>query len=349
MPNKRIFYASHAVGISGVVDGGGEGVGGSLIPGAQSVSINTNFNLEQIFQLGRLAIYDQVSTDPEVEVTVSKVLDGWPLIWNKATGDQTPCLVERANTNCSVILHVDDETQPHIDAPALVLVTMSGCYVNSLTYNFPVDGNFTEEVTFVGSNKQTSVGGGFDGDDFGDAANALNFGLPASPPVNFGDIKERVLRRQNMNLTNSVLPAAVSGQCITNISISANFNREKMFCLGSYAPFHRYVNFPLEITISFDVNPNGNGPSLIGNNFTENDVAPCSGSIITTEPILLRICDTVGGETAYTFNLGSGCSLQSVSYSGGDTGGGNVTETYTYITYNELCVTWHSDHIDYGP
>ena len=62
MPN-RIFYASHGVS-----------VGGSTVQGAQSVSVNTNFDLEQVFQLGRLAIYENLANDPDVEVTISKVL-----------------------------------------------------------------------------------------------------------------------------------------------------------------------------------------------------------------------------------------------------------------------------------
>lgn len=324
MPNKRIFYASHAVGIKDVVEGGGVDYF-DTIRGAQSVAINTNFNLEQVFQLGRIGIYDNFSTDPEVEVTINKVLDGYGLIFNVATSDDSAGIVERANSYCTVLLHVDDETKDFIDGVPTVAVKMSGCYVNSLTYNFPVDGNFTEEVSFIGSNKEITT----------DALLA-----PEANP------NKRVLRRQNMLLSGqTVLPVAVSGQCITNISISTNFNREKMFCLGQYSPFHRYVNFPIEVTISFDVNPNGNGPSLIGNNFTESQVPQCSGSIIEKEPIKISVC----GEGAsgilspmYTFDLGSGCSLQSVSYSGGDTGGGNVTETYTYITYNDLRVIDHT-------
>lgn len=324
MPNKRIFYASHAVGINNVVDGGDTDYL-DTIRGAQSVAINTNFNLEQIFQLGRLAVYDQVAGDPEVEVTINKVLDGYGLIFNVATSDKDPKIVERANTYCTVLLHVDEDTKDFIDGAPTVAVEMSGCYINSLTYNFPVDGNFTEEVSFVGSNKRV--------------VNITNLPTPPADP------NKRVLRRQNFTLNNSVLPAAVSGQCITNISISTNFNREKMFCLGSYSPFHRYVNFPIEVTITFDVTPNGNGPSLIGNDFNQNAVAQCSGTVINKEPIKINVC----GETStglkdplYTFDLGSGCSLQSVSYSGGDTGGGNVTETYTYITYNDLQVTEHT-------
>jgi len=37
-------------------------------------------------------------------------------------------------------------------------------------------------------------------------------------------------------------------------------------------------------------------------------------------------------------NLGAKNKLSSVSYSGGDTGGGNATITYSYSNFNEMTV-----------
>jgi len=303
MPNKRIFYASHAVSVDGTV-----------VVGAQSVGINTNFNLEQVFQLGRLAIYDNIATDPDVEITISKVLDGYPTIWELATTGGS--LVQHANDQSTIILAVDDETQDFIANPHTSAITMTGCYVSSLNYTFPVDGNLTEEIVFVGSHKE--VGG------------TVN-----TPPA---DPNTRVLRRQNVAISECTFPDMVTGRRLSQISISADLGREKMFALGQLAPFHRFVNFPLEITISFDVISDGEDANvLVGPEFDETNLE-CAGINIEKEPIVIKLCDAEG-VIAYTFDLGSGCSLQSVSYGGGDTGGGNVTETYTYITYNELTIT----------
>ena len=46
------------------------------IRGVQSVGITTNFNLEQVFQLGQLAVYEDVEEVPDIEVSVERVLDG---------------------------------------------------------------------------------------------------------------------------------------------------------------------------------------------------------------------------------------------------------------------------------
>ena len=303
MPNKRIFYASHAVSVDGTV-----------VHGAQSVGINTNFNLEQVFQLGRLAIYDNIATDPDVEITINKALDGRPTIWNLATGGGS--LVQHSNNQSTIVLAVDDETQDFVAAPHTAAITMTGCYISSLNYTFPVDGNLTEEIVFVGSHKE--VGG--------------TVGTPNADPL------DRILRRQNVAVSECTLPAMVIARRLSQVSISADLGREKMFSLGQLAPFHRFVNFPLEITVSFDVISDGENQNiLVDPEFDETNLE-CAGIDITKEPIVIKLCDS-DGDIAYTFDLGSGCSLQSVSYSGGDTGGGNVTETYTYITYNELTIT----------
>jgi hypothetical protein len=328
--SKRIFYASHAVGVTNVVDGDNEVVDGNTytLDGVQSVSLNTNYNLEQVFQLGRLDIYDNYSTDPEVEITINKALDGRPLIWNRVIGADAGSLVEKANHRPDIVLHIDEETQAAIDDVPNMAIKMTGCYLSSLNYTFPVDGNFTEELTFLSSNKTADADG-----------------LDAPPNT---DPDTRILRRQNFNLSTSTLPSGVQGKCITNISISADLGREKMFCLGQYQPYHRYVNFPVEITVAFDTTPSGDpDDSLIvaGPDINEFIVPECGHPAGNgKEECDLRICRTPsegeGGEVVYQFDLGTGCSLQSVSYSGGDTGGGVVTETYTYIAYNTLSIVY---------
>lgn len=289
---NRIFYASHGVS-----------VGGTTVQGAQSVSVNTNFDLEQVFQLGRLSIYDNLQNDPDVEVTISKVLDGSPLIWSLGTSSGTS-IINCANDVATVVLGVGDDTNSALVTASAI--QMTGMYVNSLNYTFPVDGTFTEEVSFIGSHKALS-------------------GTVTAPTDGAGG---QVLRRHNFAA--STLPAAVSNKNISNITISADFGREKLYKLGQFSPYHRYVNFPLEVTVTFDVI--GTTTDGITANIT---TANCTGPSYSEESIVINICEN-GGATAYTFNLGSKCVLSSVAYSGGDTGGGNVTITYTYITYNDL-------------
>jgi hypothetical protein len=309
MPNNRVFYASHAVAVGQT--------GTTTVQGAQSVSLNTNFNLEQVFQLGRLAVYDNVALDPEVEVTVNKALDGHPLIWTLATGGGS--LVENANDQATVILGVGNDTDEFIGENAgAASITMTGCFISSLNYTFPVDGNFTEEVTFIGTSKVVT----------GDLV-----AEPNDTPLAAGDLSPDVLRRQNFSKAQSNLPTEVANKRLSQISISADLGREAIYELGRFEPYHRFVNFPLEITCAIDVIADTHDN-------VEVDLATatdCStpDDVAEEQEITITLCNSAG-DTTYSFDLGLKCTLQSVAYSGGDTGGGNVTITYTYVTYNTL-------------
>jgi hypothetical protein len=109
--NKRVFYATQGVavgdiGATAVIDpyasrGATPGnlnnkVG--IVHGLQSIGVTTNFNLEQIFELGQLSLYENREDIPEIEVTFEKVLDGYPLVYHLGTVDSTnPTLPGRAN------------------------------------------------------------------------------------------------------------------------------------------------------------------------------------------------------------------------------------------------------------
>ena len=87
--NKRVFWACTAVSFcthglkvdNGLVDT----TGCTVAYGVQSVGITTNFNLEQVFELGQIQIYENVEAVPDIEITMEKVLDGEPLLYDLAT------------------------------------------------------------------------------------------------------------------------------------------------------------------------------------------------------------------------------------------------------------------------
>ena len=116
--NKRIFWA-----VQGVVIGEmGEQAINTTPPyadknklnpihGLQSVGITTTFNLEQVFEMGQLSLYDNVEDVPDIEVTLEKVIDGYPLIYHLATSNPgiaagTDTLVGRSTEQCDLRLGV---------------------------------------------------------------------------------------------------------------------------------------------------------------------------------------------------------------------------------------------------
>lgn len=298
--SNRVFYASQGIAI-------GSSGNNTTVQGAQSVTMNTNYNLEQVFQLGRLEVYDNVVGDPTVEVSVTKILDGQPLIYTLACGSGS--IQATANVESSLDFVVGEDTVENIgDNTSVTSITCSPIYLNSLTYTFTVDGDFTEEASFIGISK--TVG-------------ASNINTPSSGNAS----RQTALRRQNFTI--SGLPSAVASANIQSVTISADFGRDSIYKLGQFKEYHRYVNFPLEISLEIEVLATNLDDLEI-----DVDSIGCEGLSLDSETVNITLCDTNGTSGIYTFNLGNKVALTSVAWGGGDTGGGNATLTYSYIAYN---------------
>ena len=165
--NDRIFYACQAVGFQVCESAQAQlsAAGTALRPidmahGVQSVGITTNFNLEQAFELGQIEIYENIEGTPDVECTMEKVLDGYPLLYHMASsGVETTAasgLSARSKARCDVRLGIFPEEFNNVaqgGTSADAEVYMSGMYISSISYSFPTDGSATESLTLVGNNK----------------------------------------------------------------------------------------------------------------------------------------------------------------------------------------------------
>jgi hypothetical protein len=346
--NKRIFYACQAVGIADIGDTTNMD-STALVHGLQSVGMTTNFNLEQAFELGQIEIYENIEGTPDVEVTLEKVLDGYPLIYHMATtgvGTDSKLLANRSKQRCDLRLAILDEGNNHISSSnEEVEVYCSGLYVSSVSYSIPTDGNCTESVTLVGNEKQWLTGiatqlkksefADFDGTD---------------SPVSSGD--GGVQRREDVMLNNSILPAAIQGVNgsgvgngwdstsgiprvhLQSINISTDFSREEILELGRKAPYYRPANFPIEVTCEIEaITTSGDFIGAYEYGDPALDTVPtASGNNTGEEKIYIEL------RAGYGFDLGIKNRLSSVSYGGGDAGGGNATTTYSYTNFNDLDV-----------
>ena len=125
---------------------------------------------------------------------------------------------------------------------------------------------------------------------------------------------------------------------IQSFSASTDLGREDVLELGRKNPYARTANFPVEVTCDIEaitaegdfVNALEDGDASL--NFTKN-----SGENTPDETIkvILR-----GGQV---FDLGERNRLSSVSYGGGDAGGGNATCTYSYTNFNVFEIRHHDD------
>lgn len=354
-PNNRIFYACQAVAF-GTYDQN-QAAPDALVAahGVQSVGINTTFNLEQAFELGQISIYENIEGLPDVEVTIEKVLDGYPLLYHLATSgvisatNPTNTLIERSKERCNVALGIYPDDEVAVSGAAKVEVFMSGMYVNSINYTLPTDGNATESITLVGNSKfwYTSPVAWNDSNSNmapsfkygGDApANSGNGGIQRREdvlmqssimPVDIYDVSRAgyptrsSMVGNNWNSTDTEKPINRPRAHIQNITISTDLGREDILELGHKEPYYRAAAFPVEVTSEFEV-------IAISGDFIN---AYSTGNSTSTTPIVIVLRDGT------TFDLGDKNRLSSVNYTGGDAGGGNATITYSFSTFNDLTVT----------
>jgi hypothetical protein len=348
--NNRIYYAIQQVRVGNSSK--------TELHGLQSVGVTTNFSLEQVFELGQLAIYQNVEGVPDIEVTLNKVLDGYPLIYTEATERGTslssglvaisPDLAGRQNARTDLELTIYGDNQLSASGNSINTLICSGMYISSISYTFPVDGNFTEDVTLVGNNKVWS----------GSTNSVGAFSNTDTPQSNTG-----VGRRQYIDMTNSRFPSQIPGISVSgtntkfsqttdglgfrthfqNITVSCDLGREAINELGTLAPYTRYVTFPVEVTSEFEVlaisgdminaTEEGYYAGLTGTTVAGSNTENCSARHnLLDQTIFLQTCEGT------KIHLGNKNKLTSVNYAGGDTGGGNVTVTYSYTTFNDFVV-----------
>jgi hypothetical protein len=374
MANNRIYYAIQQVSFGK----NSSGTGGTKVAahGVQSCGITTTFNLEQVFELGQLAIYENVEGTPDIEVTMTKVLDGYIPLYCIATSDQTngPQLAKRCDSNTKTIVQLgiwDEavESAGQSSSTAQAWVEMSGLYISSVAYNFPVDDNFTEDITLVGNTKIWGTGQSSSSlncsASYYPTATAGAFGANGDAPVGSGGVNRRQnmifatggdtataaqLRTQATDSDLTVLPREIQGMSnsgtkdfahVQSITASVDVAREELFELGAKIAYARPVTFPIEVTCDIEVTASSG--DLI------NAIDSCTGGDFCDEATNLsdntiRIA-TCEGTRVW---LGNKNKLSSVSYGGGDAGGGNATVTYSYSTFNDFTVLHSGDTFGNG-
>jgi hypothetical protein len=353
MANKRIYYAIQEIGIA--PDGVTPFTAAHVVDGLQSCGMNTRFNIEQVFEMGQGAIYQNVENIPDVEVTLEKHLDGRPLIYHLATAGATSgTLIGRSNRRASLALSIFDDTMESASGAPISEVFVSGVFVSSLNYNFPIQGGFTESVTLVGNNKiwLTSA--------FTFTGYMNNDRVPGNyPPIGVAQRQHIVFGNTNVAVSGadyaftavpSVLPIDIDGidagtgynlfsggqfgAHVQSIRVSCNLGREALNELGRKGPYHRFVNFPVEVRCDIEV-LSTRGDMVSG---TEAGVK-ADGTNLSDRPILIS---TMEGTK---INLGNRNILSQTSYGGGNAGtrGGNATTTYSFVGYSNLLVTHPAD------
>lgn len=367
MANRRIFYPTQAIGFS--VEGGA-GVNAYIAAhGVQSMGVTTNFTTEQVFELGQINIYENIEAVPDIELTVEKVLDGYPLLWHLATkGASASTLVARAAVRCSPAIAFFGDTQEAASGVAISELNLSGMVPSQITYTIPVQGNATESMTLIGNNKvwKDISGGatvGFSG-TFTNSDQSLAFlsgsgGIVRREDVVFGPLGAMVQEtgvpvydvNNQLRMFYTILPPDIDGigasglntldsagaysAHLQTLTVSCSLNREDVFELGHKIPYFRFANFPIEVTT--EIETLGVRGDFVNATEAGSQTGIYAGNNTRDRSIRIRLREG-------TFiDCGTSNRLTSIAQTGGDTGGGNVTYRYSYRNFNNLTVTHPRD------
>ena len=388
--NTRVFYATQGVTIGEMgnvlapVDSWQSGTPGktgasTIVHGLQSVGVDTNFNLEQAFELGQLSLYENIEDIPDISVSMQKFLDGYSLIYHlgasytDAAGDgnelaQTKTTLSgRADTRADIRMIVNATTDEAVTSgdAAVSELYCSGMYISSISYTIPTDGTCTEDVTFVGNNKKwindptvgdnlllandSGVADGF-GSIFGDdAPNAPGNHVLRREDVLTGTTAIQGYSTVVPSIIENVTTDSASGikgrnaqnagtintdnTHLVSFTCSTDLGREQINQLGTRTPYNRYVTFPTEVTSTIEMT------ATAGDNV---DAVETARTNLSNHEICMVLVDST------VLHLGKKNKLASITYGGGDAGGGNATVTYNFSNFNDLVVLHSGDPINQG-
>lgn len=338
--NKRIYYAILAAGIA--QDGTSTF---QPIHGLLTLGMNTRFNLEQTFEIGQLAVYENIENIPDIEVTVEKYLDGWPLIYHLATlGSTSATLAGRSTAKASLAVSIYPDTNDAASGNPYTQVTCSGLFCSQISYQVQTEGTAKEVVTLVGNNK-TWLTTGF-------TFTPTVFGSDAPYQTGVTNRRQHVVYQPIIpNGTGTVFQNAYTkiptdipgisssgtndyasnefGAHLQSIRISANLGRDELLELGRRGPYHRFVNFPVEVRTDYDV------ISLKGDLMTATE----NGTLANNKNVGNQTITLKMQEGLYV-NCGTRNLCESVNFSGANAGaqGGNAIMTFSYLTFNDFTV-----------
>lgn len=327
--NKRVYYAVYSVAVAECGT-----TSYTNVHGLQSVGVNTRYNLDYFFEVGQSSLYAALESIPEVELTLQKSLDGYPLIYHLCTkGATSPTLLGRANQRSSFGLSIFQDTQDSASGTPLAQMVASGTYPSAISYTFPVNGGATEDVTVVGNSKTWLDSYTITAFDNTDA------------PIASGSIQRRQHVLMGSGSVYSQMPTDIPGITsqgwnilqsdgtypahIQQIRTSTNLGRDPLFELGHKGAYFRYAQFPVQVQTDIDVLTSSGDTSE----------AQEEADNLTDQAIVVRLLDGT------VVDLGSKNKMQGVTFGGGNAGqqGGNATSTFSYINFNDFTVTHPQD------
>jgi hypothetical protein len=362
MTNHRLFYPCISFAIAQEST-----TSFSFMHGIQQLGMDSNVQLDQIFELSQISIYENKESLPTANLTVQKVLDGYCPVFLAATqGASAATLAGRSTPKCNAVIGTYPETNNSAIGVPITEVYLSGLFINSVAYNFPVDGQYNENVTMfcydkiwrdVQASGLTALASGtFTNTDVplaitgsGGVQRRQNFVWACSSALATRDSNGMVQTGATAATQLTILPPDIDGISssgtndktgdtygahVQDITVNVDFNRPDLFEQGRKGPYFKPVAFPVQVSTSISAiatkwdNFSFTQTGMLGDG-TGNNLKPRTIKIKTQEGLFI--------------DLGTNNKLVGSNWGGGGTDGANVVLTYNYITFNDMTVTHPQD------
>jgi len=295
-------------------------------------------------------------------------------------------LSEITDNMVNVRFAVFSDTNSYATGSASSYTYCRNMYLSRVSYSFPVEGSATEEVTLVGTHKAwgssltvpNNASGLLTDDNATPQGSGSDFvatrqylaltgigGTAYTYPTrdsngkitSFGSLVTASILPTGANgNTKGAIPlntgTAVSGYnplsipTLQNITISLDLGRENINELGFFGPYFKYTTFPIEATSEFQV-ISTSGDLVNADSFDQTTGCSASYANVEDQEIAIKVCGPESSDDYLIIDLGKKNKLTSVNYTGGDTGGGNATVTYSFQTFNKFNVTTNGSYADY--
>lgn len=273
----------------------------SILEGVQSVSLSSEKSIQTINFLG--------NTEPETYRTLSSVTFGF----SETLKEFEDILdIDGINDYVDLYMFVGDDTSECLDPEQYIICRY--VLLDSISYSLSIDGFFTMERQYSGFTNYI-------------CNTSDSIAVPACPS---GTIV-RPARKQQFDLSGTSIPGLTNldNYLIQSINVSYSINRQNIAEPGTRTPFGSSVQFPIEVTADITILPKYLYGSPYGSDTFS--TSACNSLTGQVDDLVLSLCSsnkdkdgevTLGGTTSLTIQ---DARVTSVSYSGGDTSGGNQT------------------------
>lgn len=298
MANKRIFYALQSVK-----------VGTTVLKGVQSVGASSTTNIESFSAFGSTNA-TSILQDLDLEITIENALgDGWD---NGLTAYGYSD-IDDSILDTAVAVEIIYKT----DTAAFSAVKLSGV-LTGYSVNLGTDGPAIESLTFQNAGNavfETGTGTSL-------SATTLNELCQVVTRPDFTSFSVD----KYADCCEDTLDGASNYSLVTSFSGSWDAGNEKISVLGQSLPYGKFASFPVETSmeVEYHVSPDVSFAAAGLNSGT------ISGNELVNE--CYKVVATMPGN-AYTIDK---ARMASKSRSGGDVGGGNVSESVSFTGYNSF-------------